>query len=332
MALSLKQFNTYAAIVHFLTFVVVLVLYLSYKISRKKGKLNVYRPQLAGPIKDTVIPPVSPNTLSYCSTQGNVTVNPGRCQVQPSFQQPAKVGTFNVLLSCMAFFLVTAIAHALYAWDGYIPGLSISKDTGFYTSAVKFEGWNPYRWIEYGISASLMSAILATIQGSSDLNSVLLMTGVTCAMQFGGFTVESLMRNTIVDMFSGLQKTTIIGSTLGSWILFMFLWFCNLYSFFSLIIDVRNKYKGIKDPLTGKDIKIPSFVYFIVIVQLLNYALFGFVQMFQIVKNWNATSSSDLINFERIEKYYLMLSYAAKLGLAGGVSYGLILRTKPCKE
>jgi len=28
---------------------------------------------------------------------------------------------------------------------------------------------------------------------------------------------------------------------------------------------------------------------------------------------------------------YLMLSFAAKLGLAGGVSYGLIFRTKNCK-
>lgn len=329
---SLKQFNFRAAIVHFLTFVVVLILYLANKVSQKKGKLNVYRPQLAGPINDEVLPPVSPNTLSYCSTQSTNQENPGRCQVQPSFQQPIKTGTFNALAACMSFFLVTALAHALYAWDGYIPGLSISNDTGFYTSAVKFEGWNPYRWIEYGISASLMSAILATIQGSSEVNSILLMTGVTCAMQFGGFVVESLMRKSIVDTFGGIQQTTIVGSTVGSWILFAFLWFCNLYSFFSLIKDVQNKYKNIEDPQTGKDIRIPSFVYFIVIVQLLNYALFGFIQMYQIVKNWDAGSSSQLVNFETIEKAYLILSYVAKLGLAGGVSYGLILRTRVCKE
>ena len=188
--MNLKKFNFYAAITHFVTFLVVLILYLVNKVSQKKGKLNVYRPQLARHINDEVLPPVSPNTLSYCSTQSTNQENPGRCQVQPSFQQPVKVGTFNALIACMAFFLVTALAHYLYSWDGYIPGLSISKDTGFYSTAVKFEGWNPYRWIEYGISASLMSAILASIQGSSDINSILLMSGVTCAMQFGGFTVE----------------------------------------------------------------------------------------------------------------------------------------------
>jgi len=60
--------------------------------------------------------------------------------------------------------------------------------------------------------------------------------------------------------------------------------------------------------------------------------LFGFVQLYQVIKNWKATSSAELIDFVNIEKYYIILSYAAKLGLAGGVSYGLILRTKNCKE
>jgi len=56
------------------------------------------------------------------------------------------------------------------------------------------------------------------------------------------------------------------------------------------------------------------------------------VQLYQVIKNWKATSSAELIDFVNIEKYYIILSYAAKLGLAGGVSYGLILRTKNCKE
>ena len=70
----------------------------------------------------------------------------------------------------------------------------------------------------------------------------------------------------------------------------------------------------------------------ITVIDKLNYASFGFIQLYQIVKNWNVKDYSNLLNFEKIEKLYLILSFAAKLGLAGGVSYGLILRTRNCED
>jgi len=329
--MNLKTRNIVAGVLHVVTFIVVLVLYLVYKVSRSKSNINMYRMQLSGPINDTVVPPVSPNTLSYCSTNGISSVNPGRCQVSASYQQPKQVTHFNVIWGCLGFFLITAIAHALYAWDPVIPGLS-KNGYGFYTTAVEIEGWNPYRWFEYAISASLMSIILGVLQGTGEITSIMFMAGVTGAMQFSGFTVEALMKKSSVDLFGGVFKQAILGSTASAWILFVFLWFANLYSFFTLIDDLNKKYKGVIDPQTQKQIHLPAFVNFIVIFQLLNYAAFGFVQMYQLIKNWKAMSSADLIDFAKIEKYYIILSYAAKLGLAGGVSYGLILRTKVCPK
>lgn len=330
--LTLRNYNIVASVAHFVCFLTLLILFIIFKIARKKANYKLYRYQITGPINDSIIPPISPNTLSYCSTQKNDTKTISQCTVTPSYEQPLRVSQFNIIYACMAFFILTSVAHALYAWDPYVKGLSAMKGEGFYSTAVLGYGWNPYRWIEYALSASLMSCILGAVQGSNDLLQILFMAGVTAAMQFNGFTVESIFRNQIVDRFGGVNKAVIVGSSVCAWLLFVFLWLANLYAFFSVLKDINKKYKNVIDPLNNKPVKIPGFVYFVVFVQLLNYAVFGFIQLYQIVKNWNATSSLELINFEKIERLYLMLSFAAKLGLAGGVSYGLIFRTKNCKE
>lgn len=330
--LSLRNYNIIACVAHFTCFITLIILYNIFKTSKKKANIKLYRYQITGPIDDSVIPPISPNTLSYCSSQSTETKTPGQCQVSPSFQQPLKVSQFNVVYACMAFFLLTCVAHALYAWDPYIPGLSAMKGVGFYSTAVKGEGWNPYRWVEYALSASLMSCILGAVQGSTDILNILFMAGTTAAMQFNGFSVESVFRKSIVDTFGGIQKEVVIGNSVCGWLLFTFLWIANLYSFYSLLKDINKKYKNVIDPKTNKPIKIPGFVYFIIFVQLLNYALFGIIQFIQIYKNWNVKESFNLINYEKYERMYLMLSFAAKLGLAGGISYGLILRTKDCGD
>jgi len=230
----LKTRNIIAVSFHVVTFLVILILYLAYKVTRSKANINLYRMQLSGPINDSVVPAVSPNTLSYCSTSGSGGKNPGRCQVSATFQQPKRVTHFNAIWGCLAFFLITALAHFLYAWDPVIPGLS-KYGFGFYSYAVRAEGWNPYRWFEYALSASLMSVILGSLQGTGEITSILFMAGVTGAMQFSGFVVESLMKKTTVDIFGGIFKQAIVGSTVSAWVLFVFLWFANLYSFFVLI-------------------------------------------------------------------------------------------------
>lgn len=317
--ISLKSLNIYACVLHSLCFIALLILYLVFKKTKPKANIKLFRYEITGPITETV-PPIYPDTLSYCSTGAATSPNPGQCVVAPNFQQPKKVSMINIIVSCLVFFGITAIAHGLYAWDGF---------NNFYSNAI-YDGWNPYRWFEYALSASLMSVILGAVQGSVDITTILFMGGVTAAMQFNGYSTESVMRKTIVRDIGYVQKDVIFGSSFSAWLLFAFLWFCNLYSFTVLINDVKNKYDGVIDPETNKQIKVPNFVYFIVAIQFFNYASFGFIQLYQIIKNWNVKDYTRLLNFENIEKYYLILSFAAKLGLAGGVSYGLILRTKNC--
>jgi hypothetical protein len=318
---SLYKYNVAAIIAHSFCLITLIVLYCVYKNARRVSNITLYRNQLSGPIApDSPLPPPYPKTLKYCSTQGQSQINPGQCTVSPSFQQPLKVSMINNIVACMVFFFITILAHSFYASDY----------NGYYSSVIQ-DGWNPYRWFEYAMSAGLMSVILGSVQGTVDIVSLLFMGGTTSAMQFFGYVTESVMRKSIVDDLGFVQKEVIFGSHFGAWILFIFLWFGNLYSFFCLVADLNKKYKGVTDPNNNnKPIKMPSFVYFVVILQLFNYASFGFIQIYQVIKNWNVTSAYDLIDFVKIEKYYLLLSFFAKLGLAGGVSYGLILRVKNC--
>ena len=325
--MNLKTTNIIACILHTLCFVSVLVLYLVFKSSRPAGNVKLYRYQLSGPITDT-IPPEYPMTLKYCSTGGEAGPNPGQCTVSPSFQQPQKVSMINVVASCMVFFAITAVFHGLYAWDGFIPKLS-QGGKGFYSTVID-DGWNPYRWFEYGITASLMSCILGAVQGTGDILSILFMGGVTGAMQFGGYCVESVMRKSIVDDLGFVQKQVIFGSSFTAWILFTFLWFCNFYCFVTISLDVKKKFKNVIDPATQEPIKVQGWVNFLVIFKFLTYASFGLVQLYQVLKNINVTYVQDLVNFEKIEYLYLILSFISKIGLAGGVSYGLLISTKDC--
>jgi hypothetical protein len=319
--------NLIASIFHFLCFLTVLILYLVFKSSRPAAIVKLYRNQLSGPITQTV-PPVSPNTLSFCSNGGANGPNPGQCTVAGSLQQPLKVSSVNVVIFCMIFFIITSIFHGIYAWDGYIPLLS-KHGQGFYSTVIN-EGWNPYRWIEYSITASLMSVILGAVQGTGDIVSIVFMGGVTAAMQFSGFCVEAVMKKSIVNDLGYIQKYVVLGSTLAGWILFVFLWFNNLYCFLTIANDTKNKFKGVIDPKTNEQIKINSFVYFLIIFKILGYASFGFIQLYHIAKNWNVKNVNELYNFHTIENLYLFLSFISKFGLAGGVSYGLLLQTKDC--
>lgn len=70
-----------------------------------------------------------------------------------------------------AFFLLSAIAHAFIAgpgWDRYQENLA--------------QGRNPYRWVEYSLSSSLMIVAIAQIVGISDVAALVALVGVNASM------------------------------------------------------------------------------------------------------------------------------------------------------
>jgi hypothetical protein len=63
------------------------------------------------------------------------------------------------------------------------------------------QGVNPFRWLEYSLSASLMVVLIAMLTGIADYVALLALFGVNAAMIFLGWLMELLpLRRTVVPV------------------------------------------------------------------------------------------------------------------------------------
>ena len=301
---SILKSNKIAAGAHLLTALTVIWAYNHWPVVQDKASIKAYRMQIAGP-----------DTPDQCTTSGGTAPTPDQCQVEITFQQPTTVFSANVIYGAVAFFLITAAAHLWYGTDGF--------GSGSYSSAIA-EGWNPYRWFEYGLSASIMTVIIGLVDGTRDATTLAALFGATTAMMLTGFVTESLLRGR--GAISNASRDAITGSTVVGWLLFVTVWATLIYSFGTLVSDVKTLYKNEVDA-NGKPVRVPSWIWYIVIMQLLYYAAFGIVQALHV---HDRLSGRTKFEYATVEKRYIQLSYFSKLSLASGIAYGLIWRTKDC--
>jgi hypothetical protein len=165
-----------------------------------------------------------------------------------------------------------------------------------------------------------MSVLIGYALGVRDGAQLISLGLVTAAMQANGFVVEGALKKAVPNI------PVILGATASGWLVFGALWTPILYNFITLYLDVQGKYKDEIDPDTGKRVQIPFWVWFIVTVQLIHYIRFGLVQVKQIV----AALKGMPLDYIDVERMYVFLSFTAKLSLAGGLGYGLLLRTRNC--
>lgn len=207
-------------------------------------------------------------------------------------------GGINYAYAIYIFFAISAVAHLFYAMSpAYATVLS--------------QGWNPFRWFEYALSASVMSSILAAADGTKDASTVVALGLLTGAMQFTGLSNEANLRYNVTP-----NKDSISASFLVGWFLFLILFGVIGYNFVMAIRDVK---------AIPTATNLPGFVYFVFVSQIVFYALFGLTQ--------RAHASDRLKGFKRFEMHedrYILLSFASKIALAGGFAYGLIFRTRNC--
>jgi hypothetical protein len=303
MLSKLYKRNYIAAFAHLASAGGVLLLYNYYKASQTRSSFRTFRYEIAGPNDDA------------CTT-GTPGQQPTQCNVEAAFTKPTPVVDINIIYGCLAFFVFTATAHLWYATD--------ALGSGLYSKAIT-AGWNPYRWFEYATSAGIMSILIGLVDGTRDISVLFALFGITVAMMFNGFVTESLLKGR--GPVSKDAQTAIIGAGFSGWTLFMTLWTILLVTFGVLVRDVNRIFKGQVDP-DGNPIRVPTWIWIVVIMQAIYYALFGLVQFIHIRKRL----SGKAFNYESIENMYITLSYVAKLSLAGGISYGLIWRVKDCPE
>jgi len=295
--------NKIALVAHTAAFVGVLVLFLSrYSVTNPHTVAQTLRYTIAGPSQ------IGP---SGCNSDPTGT-QPGVCNTTLVFAPPENMFSFNVIYCVLFYFAFTALSHLYYSTNAF--------GTGKYLRDIR-NGWNPHRWLEYGISASIMSVLIGYSVGVNDVFLLSMFALVTAAMQACGYVTEA-------SLVRGLKPNlpVIQGAFVAGWILYASLWIPILFSFYFLVTDVNDKYQGIIDPNTNKDVTVPYWVYFVVIVEFIQYALFGLIQRWQV----KAALGSTGYTYAHYEMNYLKLSFVAKFTLAAALSYGVLWNTRTC--
>lgn len=94
-------------------------------------------------------------------------------------RQSVTLFNLNFAWGIATFFALSALAHLIVAgprWRSYQRGIS--------------RGRNPYRWVEYSLSASIMIVLIAMLTGISDVAALTALVGVNASMIGFGWLQE----------------------------------------------------------------------------------------------------------------------------------------------
>jgi len=196
-------------------------------------------------------------------------------------EKVGNAGESGITTLIITFFAITAGFHLLYALN---PG-------NIYTNAIK-AGNNYLRWIEYGISATIMIVIIALLSGVKEIgNYVLLVVSSLAIMSTGQWFETATGKSKWIPILVGFL---VMGGV-----------FWTIFSAFRRRLKEAN----------AAGFKVPTWLYLVVFVMFGFYASFGFVPVAQMLFGGN---------YRRYEYTYLTLSLVSKasLGLLVAVGFG----------
>ena len=197
----------------------------------------------------------------------------------------------------IAFFLVTAFFHLLYATNGF--------GTGLYLNAIKNNN-NYFRWMEYAISATIMIVIINLISGVKSLDANILSAISAMMVMLQGNSVEVSLKQ---KHYSGSKKKPnrdYIIPTVTGWVLLTGIFAIIIKNFFQRISEVKDA-----------GFNIPSWIPGVIFPTILWYVSFGIVQLVQISKGGD---------YRKYEYTYLILSLLSKAFLGIYLAFGLTQR------
>ncbi len=191
----------------------------------------------------------------------------------------------------IVYFAFTVFFHIFYASDGF--------GTGAYSKAIGNMA-QVWRWLEFSISSTLMTFLIAVVVGVRSLDTVILLVVMNIGMILTGWIVEqALIRPN--------GKPIAVMATIIGWILFAGI----------VAIFFKSFYTGLSDA-SNNGYSIPTFVYVIVIALVIWYGLFGTVALY-----WLLTKNRTVQNYIRVEKMYILLSFFSKINLGVALGIGL---------
>ena len=223
------------------------------------------------------------------------------------------------------FFAITSLFHLLYATDFF--------GRGWYSSQILGFGWNPYRWLEYSLSASLMIYLISVVSGTKDNVSAISAALITPGLMINGFTTERALRQNAlhdwsvssraVDFFSSegsprkaskpeIDTQIVISNLVPAWLLYGVHWYIILSNYTKLYKEAQAAGNTLDKSVT-----------FMVFSQLAFFSLFGVIQTYQVLRMLTSHEGREEPSYIIYEKTYIVLSAVTKILLAGTVAYAL---------
>lgn len=198
-----------------------------------------------------------------------------------------KAGTAYLSILICVFFFITAAFHFLYALGA----------TSWYKKMIE-NGNNPLRWLEYSITATIMVVIIAIAATVQIQQQLLLIIAMTVVIMLMGDVIEKSVAS---GNFATARMVTLL-----AWVLELMIFYVIGSAFVETIRAVNDKLKA-----DEADVLIPSWVYTLIIAQLVFYSLFGIVSLTEVVR----ASTGKKINFFNYEVGYHSLSIISKMTL-----------------
>ena len=197
------------------------------------------------------------------------------------------VTTVDLALLISTFFFITAIFHLSYF---------IGRNSWY----AKFleDGWNPVRWIEYAITATIMVVILSLTATLQDMSTFIMVIVATSMIMLLG---------------AGIERAMIKDDKFQAGLLLKVGWILQIAVFVVIGIAFVTTIQAVNKKLTAEQAKetIPSWVYVILIGELIFFSCFGIVSAVQFVRKFGR-KKTDFVKYERV---YHLLSLLAKLTL-----------------
>jgi len=214
------------------------------------------------------------------------------------------LGYYQLIWVNLPFPLITAIFHLVVAFE-------LRPQ---YNQWLFKEGRNPLRWLEYSMTASLMTWTILQLSGVT--NVFLLVTlGIVAnvVLQLHGYLMEVL--NPKVTKATSTAAAAAVNwlPMLSGWFLFLGQWSVIFAYFFSALASPR--------PPTAA--QVPWFVYSIVIGLFFQFALFGLVQILyyaEFAKSWFKGFFASPFGYEVC---YIVLSLTSKVFLTVNLLVGI---------
>ena len=269
---SLQRYNTIAAILHGVSFVLAFIMVCIYRDKTFDAELT-WDPRL-----------YSPNaSQSRIETAG------------PYESETVHIGYTRLAWVIIWFPLITAAFHTYIARNAYT----------FYSSVLNIKS-NKLRWLEYSITASFMTCVIAQIAGITNIF-LIIEIGVidTILLQYLGHLIEERvsdavsMSQPVIDICANVLAC--------AWALFGWQW-TSILVYFYHAVESR---------------KPPLFVYLVVLVLLVFYMSFGAIQLWYIYTvSQNAAAARS--HYITMEKRFIVASFTSKLALEWILIYGLV--------